>query len=144
MEFGTTELPTEIAKKQDIRQREQLVKIGLKETFYYLFCTNIYKKPAGAITVSLLFDAKNQPIARGLSILSPKDNMVKAKARALARGRALRAYSKKVTGSPIKLMRDTTVNVAMIEAYNTFKNKSTYLPELTDYEKKLVENNKKK
>jgi hypothetical protein len=115
-------------------QEDTLGKLGLKDIIYY-----DKSIPAGLIVASLIIDSKKQPIARGISIMSPLDNNRKVEGRVRSRGRAIRAFKLQKTNGMMKIREATKGNEAFDKAQRLFGYKSMYLPTATASEQELID-----
>lgn len=111
----------------------------MKEYFYYL--RDKENKPV--ITVCLLEHAK--ATARGVSICSLRDFPDKKRGRAIARGRALRAFKRILPGEPVNRHEAWAVAITLNldssrarEGLMLADGKYKLNPVLTDYERKLL------
>jgi len=103
------------------------------KTYYYYF-RNAQKAPL--VTVCLM--TGESEFVRGIAVCSPLDIVSKAIGRGLARGKALRALGTRSNSSPIKrtIVSEIREEVGFPK---TWKYKSEYMPELSSFERKLVE-----
>jgi len=94
----------------------------------------------GAWTIVLVLDKEGNAVARGLSILSPRDVNRRIEGRVRARGRALRAIKSGKNTAPISVKYRTAAikNEALLKAAKTYKFKSEFQPALRSYEQELV------
>lgn len=123
----------EIEKEQQI----SLINQGLKEVIYY---RDFGKADKPSIwTVNLVYAKDGTVFARGVSVMSDKDNFRKVEGRVRARGRALRAVKRGRTSAEINIRDDNKYNTALRIADKQFGYKSSFSPELTKEEVKLVE-----
>lgn len=107
----------------------------MKKIFYY----NRDNFNVPVITVCLI--KWRTVVCRGIAICSPLDNPEKKNGRRRAEGRAMSAYKNRATTKPV--YRPEAIDVlysteSELEGnyYDIFK--STYKPELTEYEKTLL------
>ncbi len=111
----------------------------MREYFYYL--RDEENKPV--ITVCLLTHIDTT--ARGISICSLQDMSCKKTGRAIARGRALKAFKRILPGDPVLRTEAWAVVATLCRDANIARkglmismSKYTFNPVLTDYEKKLL------
>jgi hypothetical protein len=101
----------------------------VKEVLYY----------QGKSAFCLLVDeATKEPIARGVAICSPKDQFVRKTGRAKARGKAQQAIVRKENIEGILAKQKIESNLYH-EDWKGIEFYATFMPEMTEYEKVLVE-----
>jgi len=98
---------------------------------YYL-PNKIEINPASNVSVVLLTDGHK--IARGVAILNNKDMFDRKRGRAIAMGRATKAFTNEQTCPNNRITRGR----ASIKTPAQFYNKCIFMPELTDYENQLL------
>lgn len=126
------------------KQLEQITEdLDLRKPLYYY-------DNGWQISVCLLINKSGEPIARGISICSPFDNYDKPTGRFLALGRALKAIRKRDTTGEINPSRfdehrsfyprrkEDEAATRLSVAYEDFRFKSTYFPNLTEFEARLL------
>ena len=102
----------------------------MKEVLYY----------QGKNAFCLLVDeATKEPIARGVAICSPKDQFVRKTGRAKARGKAQQAIVRKENIERIQTKQKLMESGLCYGDWEGIEFYATFLPEMTDYEKVLVE-----
>ena len=111
------------------------------EKYYYLrFGKGAEKVPAGFLGVATVClipfracDDDNMGYVRGVSFCNPKDQFIKKKGRAIALGRAIKAYEGGGTSEPI--LRNNPCWILHTREHMSFF--SEFNPELTAYEHRL-------
>lgn len=104
------------------------------------------------VSTCLLITKSGEPMARGIAICSPFDNYDRCAGRTLALVRALRALKKRDTTCEINPYRfdehrsfyprpkEEEAGIRLKWANYVYKFKSVFLPNLTEFEAKLVDN----
>ena len=105
----------------------------LKSITYYL--PKLASKHSSILSVVLITDGEN--ISRGIAIKSPEDNFNRKRGRAIAKGRAMKAFSKQKSCNKNNIQRQ----IVKAKMPLAFTNKCSFMPELTDYEHKLLTQN---
>lgn len=103
-------------------------------TKYYYFREGYTNAPV--VTVCLV--EKDNIVARGIAICSPKDRPCKKEGRRLARSRALKAFYSKEDSQSIARWEADEVLDEFCDIFPNTNFKSEYKPDLTDFEKKIL------
>jgi len=120
-------------------QQQMAEELGVRPYFYYV---------GTAIGTVCLLKKENSCVARGVSICSPQDQFNRATGRAKAFGRAIKAVVRKETNDRINVNRlmnkyypslhpKTFIN-EVSDMADTFTHKSIYMPELTEFERRII------
>ena len=126
-----------------MKNQAKLKEWGLEgtERYYYLrFGKGAVKVPDGFLGVATVClipfracDDDNMGYVRGISFCNPKDQFIKKKGRAIALGRAIKAYEAGESSEPIPYENPAWV----LRTQETTFFFSEFNPELTAYEQRL-------
>ena len=103
---------------------------------YYYYYRNELNAPV--VTVCLLINESRLPVARGIAICSNSDHPVKKVGRRIAYSKAMQAYHKRRTMYPVRSERALSVVRSVNCDDNILQYKSTYMPDITDFEYDLL------
>jgi hypothetical protein len=125
----------EVEKHQAI----EIEKRGITEILYCKYFDAYLMPHPPMWTISFLVEKKTgDALSRGISIMSPLDNLRRIEGRVRARGRALRAIKIGRNSAPIKVRADNAMNPALIQAAVDFEYKSMYKPYPTSLEAQII------
>jgi len=104
--------------------------MGARDLYYHCQYSDHSRATVCLVTVD------GTVIARGVALCSPKDVFLKAKGRAIALGRALKATHHMADVLLLNTLKHEALGSAIMLGYNY---KGEYMPDLTAYEAVLVE-----
>jgi len=105
-----------------------------------------YRDETGSMKSTICIISENGWTARGIAICNDKDNFSRKIGRAIAKGRASKALKNMASDDVINISldRDPQLEILMKLPPGIEKVKSCYDPFLTDYEKTLLESDRRK